>query len=121
MQHDAKRLKTVEKKVSELKKYAKEGEGEYGIAVRWLGRLAEDAELRTFDLAAESTEEFIINSTELRCTKVELTPVQPAGPVVRRSRRRCGRGGAAGPQARPRPGQYTLPVQTEQVILRSCW
>ena len=107
--------------MSELKKYAKEGEGEYGIAVRWLGRLAEDAELRTFDLAAESTEEFIINSTELRCTKVELTPVQPAGPVVRRSRRRCGRGGAAGPQARPRPGQYTLPVETEQVILRSCW
>ena len=94
-------------------------DGEYGIVVRWLGRLAEDAELRTFDLVADCTEEFIVNSTELRCSQIEMIPEQLVGPAVRRSPR--GKGRARGHPAGPRPGQYTLPVETEQLILSSCW
>ena len=65
-------------------------DGEYGIAVRWLGRLTEDPELRTFDLDAECTDEFIVNSSELRCTHIELIPHCPVGPAVRRSPRGYG-------------------------------
>ena len=52
-------------------------------------RLVEDPdpELRPFELAADSTAEFI----ELRCTHIELIPDRPVGPTVRRSPR----GGAA--------------------------
>ena len=98
-------------------------DGEYGIAVQWLGRLAEDSELRTFDLAADCAEEFIVNSTELRCSQIEMIPVQALGPTVRRSRRSRGGGGGhhAAKVAGQRPGQYTLPVETEQLILRTCW
>ena len=95
-------------------------DGEYGIAVRWLGRLAEDAELRTFDLVADCAEEFIVNSTELRCSEIEMIPVQPVGPAVRRSGRGKGRDRGR-PTTGPRPGQYTLPIETEQLILRTCW
>ena len=92
--------------------------------MRWLGRLAEDPELRTFELDADCTDEFIVNSSELRCTHIELIPDRPVGPAVRRSRRvhaghghdRDGRG-VAHLQGR----KYTLPVETEQTILRSCW
>ena len=92
--------------------------------MRWLDRLVEDPdpELRPFELAADSTAEFIVNSSELRCTHIELIPDHPVGPAVRRSRRvrgghdRDGRG-VAHLQGR----KFELPVETEQTILRSCW
>merc|ERR1712022_99101 len=95
--------------------------GEYGIAVRWLGRMAEDPELRTFELAAGSTDEFIVNSSELRCTHIELIPDRPVGPAVRRSQRGHGGRARGGRGVAHLQGKYTLPVETEQVILCSCW
>ena len=61
-------------------------DGEYGIAVQWLARLPEDPELRTFELDGDS-EEFVINSTELRCAQIELIPDRPVRAPVRRSPR----------------------------------
>ena len=66
-------------------------DGEYGVAVQWLSRLAEDPEQRTFELD-KSSEQFIFNSTELRCIDIEM-PRMCAGPTPRRpTTRRKGRG-----------------------------
>ena len=52
--------------------------GDYAIAVRWLGRAAEDGQLRTFELD-ESAPQVVINSTELRLSNImiELVRVPP--------------------------------------------
>lgn len=49
--------------------------GEYGVAVRWLSRLAEDPEQRTFELDNNS-EQFIFDSMELRAIDVGMTHVR---------------------------------------------
>jgi hypothetical protein len=91
--------------------------GDYAIAVRWLGRLAEDPQQRTFELAPES-EEFIINSTELRFKDVELELVPPLGPVVRRSARPMSK--AQSSKGRVLNRKYVIPAETEQAILNEC-
>ena len=95
-------------------------DGEYGIAVRWLARLPEDPELRTFELEGDS-EEFVINSTELRCTQIELIPDRPVRAPVRRSARARKHACSGHPATTTLQGRYTLPTETEQVILRACW
>ena len=89
--------------------------------MRWLDRLDEDPELRTFELTADSTAEFIVNSSELRCTHIELIPDRPVGPTVRRSPRGSGCHDGGGRGVRHLQGKHTLPVETEQVIMCSCW
>ena len=95
----------------------------HGISVRWLDRLVEnpDPELRPFELAADSTAEFIVNSSELRCTHIELIPDRPVGPAVRRSQRGHGGHARGGRGVAHLQGKCTLPVETEQTILCSCW
>ena len=95
-------------------------DGECGVVVQWLCRLAEDAEQRTFELDNKS-KQFIFNSTELRAINVEMprvcagpTPVRP--PVNTRSASDRARAGCG-----PRDGKYTLPVESEQGILKLCW
>ena len=83
--------------------------------------MAEDPELRTFELAPNSTDEFIVNSSELRCTQIELIPERPVGPTVRRSQRGHGGYARGGRGVAHLQGKYTLPVETEQIILCSCW
>ena len=52
--------------------------GDWGIAVRWLSRLEEDAEQRTFELEGDDSGRVddlrwvVINSTELRLTSIEM-------------------------------------------------
>ena len=61
--------------------------GDYAISVKWLSRLAEDPEQRTFELDHTSVEQFVINSTELRLSNLELDKVSPLGPAPRRQLR----------------------------------
>ena len=86
--------------------------GDCTIAVRWLGRAAEDAQLRTFELD-ESAPQVVINSTELRWSNIELVRVPPVGVALRRSSRN-----AASTRLLK---QYQLPVASEQAILQECW
>ena len=117
-----KRQKQAQRKIEKLElKALQVDDGEYGIAVRWLGRLTEDLELRTFDLDAECTDEFIVNSSELRCTHIELMHHCPVGPAVRRSPRGYGGHVRDGRGVAHLQGKCTLPIETEQTILRSCW
>ena len=91
--------------------------GEIGIAVRWLSRLAEDPEKRTFELDPHS-KEFVINSTELRAGNIEMDQQEVAGPAVRRSARTAAR---SAQQAKYLARKYVLPTETEQNTLTSCW
>ena len=91
-------------------------QGDYAIAVRWLNRLEEDPEQRTFELIGDSNQ-FVVNSTELRLTKIEMERVRVAGAPVRVSARASTRA----QQRVDRPVKYNLPAATEQVILNSCW
>jgi hypothetical protein len=91
--------------------------GDYAIVVQWLSRLAEDPAQRTFEVNPEARE-FIINSTELRYSSVELDLVVPTGPALRRSSR-------AVTQAQSSHGQvlhrkYIISIETEQAILQRC-
>lgn len=92
--------------------------GDYAVAVRWLTRLDEDPEQRTFELDPGS-EIFTINSTELRWNNIELDRVLPAEPQVRRSSRGMTR--AQSNQGIVLPSKYTIPVEAEQAILNDCW
>jgi hypothetical protein len=85
-----------------------------------LDRLSEDPEQRTFELNNDSAEEFVINSTELRFSNIEMDKyvVEPAS-IVRRSAR---------PLARAQSGsinqnikkKFVLPVEIEQHVLKHC-
>ena len=81
-----------------------------------MDRLAEDSQHRTYELPLDA-EETVFNSTELRCIDLELET--DAGPVqvVRRSYRlQSGSRGVA-----RNPKKFTLPTESECVILNSCW
>ena len=93
--------------------------GEYGVAVRWLSRLAEDPEQRTFELDNNS-EQFIFNSTELRAIDVGMTRAR-AGPTPVRPVTRSGHSGRGGLGRGVRGRKFTLPVESEQAILQLCW
>ena len=89
--------------------------GDYAIVVRWLSRLAEDPEQRTFELTGEE-ELFLISSTELRYSDVGLDLVPPVLAPVRRSNR-------SSTQAQSSRGQvlkpkYVLDIESEQAILK---
>ena len=92
--------------------------GDYAIAVRWLARLAEDPEQRTFELTGEE-EQFVINSTELRYVNVALDLVPPIVAPVRRSNRGLTRAQSSGNQVLKR--KYVLPIESEQAILDDLW
>jgi hypothetical protein len=91
--------------------------GDYAIAVQWLTRLTEDPQHRTFEIVPEAAK-FVINSTELRYTDVELELVPPIGPVVRRSGRAMTKAQSTNGKTLNR--KYTIPVETEQAILSNC-
>ena len=92
--------------------------GDYAIAVRWLARLAEDPEQRTFELTGEE-EQFVINSTELRYVNVSLDLVPPVNAPTRRSSRGLTRAQSSGYQVLKR--KYILPIESEQAILNDLW
>ena len=87
-----------------------------------LERLAEDPQQRTFEWSNDNSEEFVVNSTELRLTSIEMDKyiVGSIGPAVRRSSR---------PSARARSRlnnqhikkKYILPIEIEQCILKHCY
>ena len=82
-----------------------------------LDRLAEDSELRTFELNQDHLDQVIINSTELRFTHLEMDLVTAKGPVPRTSSRASTRAQSS----RRAPNQkFLLPAATEQHILQLC-
>ena len=95
--------------------------GDLGIAVKWFSRLEEDdIEHRTFELDYD-VEQFVINSTELRWSNIQLEPIDPVATPVRVQTRRSPRHhGVQRQEPALRPGKYTLPVDTEQSILTEC-
>ena len=92
--------------------------GDHAIAVRWLARLAEDPEQRTFEFTGEE-EQFVINSTELRYVNVALDMVPPIAAPVRRSNRGLTRAQSSSNQVLRR--KYVLPIESEQAILNDLW
>ena len=61
----------------------------------------------------------VVNSTEIRFTGIELDPVAPISPVVRRNPHRSG---VLRPEElAPTVDKFELPVDVEQLILSSCW
>ena len=59
--------------------------GDYAIAVRWLHRVSDDSEQRSFEYDA-TTPQMTLNSTELPCVKIELDTVKQAQQVRRSPR-----------------------------------
>ena len=92
--------------------------GDYAIAVRWLARLGEDTEQRTFELTGEE-EQFVINSTELTYVNVSLDLVPPVNAPTRRSSRGLTRAQSSGYRVLKR--KYILPIESEQAILNDLW
>ena len=98
--------------------------GDWGIAVRWLSRLEEDAEQRTFELEGDDSGRVddsrwvVINSTELRFHSIEMEVLEAEGPVVRRSARTAARSAIS--QAHL-TRKYRLPTATERAVLKACW
>jgi hypothetical protein len=61
----------------------------------------------------------VVNSTEIRFTNIQLDPVAPISPVVRRNPHRSG---VLRPEeSAPTLDKFELPVDVEQLILDSCW
>ena len=92
--------------------------GDFAISVRWLARLDEDEQQRTFELSNEEGEEFTINSTELRLSEIELDKVVPAGPIPRRSGRQHASSRARNCEQNMST-KYILPAAIEQHILET--
>ena len=61
--------------------------GDSAIAVRWLERVDDDEQQRTFEFSSTDGSQFVINSTELRHNGFELDKIAPLGPIPRRSAR----------------------------------
>ena len=91
--------------------------GDYVVAVRWLDRLAEDSEFRTFELKPDA-EHGVFNSTELRAIDLQLDTEDGNLAPIRRSMRANARRAA---QAAVRAVKYVVPTQVEQIILTDCW
>ena len=91
------------------------------IAVCRLERLAEDPEQRTFELSNDSSEKFVINSTELRFSDIEMDKyvVELTGPVVRRSARPLARAQSCTMNKNIKK-KYVLPTEIEQHVLKHC-
>ena len=92
--------------------------GDYAIAVRWLHRVSDDSEQRSFEYDA-TTPQMTLNSTELPCVKIELDTVKQAQQV-----RRSPRAGAQAAQRQHVQGhsvRYELAADAEQTIFNSCW
>ena len=96
----------------------------WGIAVRWLHRLEEDTEQRTFELeggvvcGVDAPKVVVINSTELRWHSIEMDLLEATGPTVRRSARTAARGSGSGEHL---ARKYRLPIDAEVAILKECW
>ena len=56
--------------------------GDFAIAVRWLERVDDDEQQRTFEFSSTDGSQFVINSTELRHNGFELDKVAPLGPTT---------------------------------------
>jgi hypothetical protein len=87
------------------------------VAVRWLERLTEDPELRTFELKPNAPQD-VFNSTELRCVDVQLDKENGQLAPVRRSARANSQRAS---QAIARAIRYVVPTEVEQMILVDCW
>jgi hypothetical protein len=95
--------------------------GDFAIAVRWLERVDDDEQQRTFEFSSTDGSQFVINSTELRHSGFELDKVAPLGPIPRRSARSSTQVSSRARAAQSNiPTQYVLPVQIEQFILETC-
>jgi hypothetical protein len=95
--------------------------GDFAIAVRWLERVDDDEQQRTFEFSSTEGSQFVINSTELRHSGFELDKVAPLGPIPRRSARSSTQVSSRARAAQSNiPTQYVLPVQIEQFILETC-
>ena len=87
--------------------------------------MAEDPEQRTFEWNNDNSEEFVINSTELRLTSIEMDkyaaePLGPAVAAVRRSSRSSARARSSLNNQHIKK-KYILPVEIEQCILKHCY
>ena len=98
--------------------------GDWGIAVRWLSRLEEDAEQRTFELEGDDSGRVddsrlvVINSTELRFHSIEMEVLEAEGPAVRRSTRTAARSATSRAHL---TRKYRLPIDAEDAILKACF
>ena len=98
--------------------------GDWGIAVRWLSRLEEDDEQRTFELEGDDSGKVddskvvVINSTELRCHSIEMEVLEAEGPAVRRSTRTAARSATSSAHL---TRKYRLPIDAEDAILKACF
>ena len=96
--------------------------GDWAIAVQWLDRLDGDVERRTFTHTENgSTEQSVINSTELRAHGAGLLDkVNPVGKPVRKiGPARCKN--KYKDKAPPVEATYVLPADSERAILQSLW
>jgi hypothetical protein len=98
--------------------------GDWGIAVRWLSRLEEDDEQRTFELEGDDSGKVddskvvVINSTELRCHSIEMEVLEAEGPAVRRSTRTAARSATSSAHL---TRKYRLPIDAEDAVLKACF
>ena len=113
----------IKEEVSERKNIDGTGfdPGDFAIAVRWLERVDDDEQQRTFEFSSTDGSQFVINSTELRHSGFELDKVAPLGPIPRRAARSSTQVSSRARAAQSNiPTQYVLPVQIEQFILETC-
>ena len=112
--------------------------GDYAISVKWylfciksaiswclvcrLERLPKDIEQKAFQLDNDCTEQFVINSTELRLVGVEMDEVVAGAPPRRSARATTAISSRAsqGLHRSNRRRTYALPTQTEQFTLETC-
>ena len=95
--------------------------GDFAIAVRWLERVDDDEQQRTFEFSSTDGSQFVINSTELRHSGFEFDKVAPLGPIPRRLARSSAQVSSRARAAQSNvPTQYVLPVQIEQFISETC-
>jgi hypothetical protein len=90
------------------------------IVVCRLDRLTEDPEQRTFEMNNDSSEEFVINCTELRWSDFEMDLVTPVGVAPRKTVRRSPRARGSCTPTIVTNKKYILPIDIEQHILESC-
>ena len=132
MEQQRKKMKTAEQVLETTKARNSKGDvdgtrfdpGDWGIAVRWLSRLEEDDEQRTFELEGDDSGKVddskvvVINSTELRCHSIQMDVLEAEGPTVRRSSRTAARSATSSAHL---TRKYRLPIDAEDAVLRACF
>ena len=87
-----------------------------------LERVAEDSQQRTFELPRDdgtaTTQPTVVNSIEIRFSKIEMGREKKILPELRRNPHRSG---VLRTDHVAQVEKLVLPVVTEQLILGSCW